>query len=148
MGLRFLGENFQTTLVNSCWKPSHTLFKLTNKCRLGAGEGIYLLSCTPRLALQWFYLCSPWQNKAPRCQNEVLSWGVQHSAGAPHGCPVLPTVVHYRCISTVLGSSPSKISFVLPVPRIWCVHNSFLNVLLTAKSGVYDEQLNSKEGGT
>lgn len=65
-GLRFLGENFQISLVNSCWKPSHTLFNLMNKCRLGADESIYLLSGTPRLAVQLFYLCSPWQNKAPR----------------------------------------------------------------------------------
>lgn len=64
---------------------------------------------------------------------------VQHSAAAAHGCPALCTVVHYRCISAVLCSSPSKVSVVLLVPGISCVHNSFLHVLLTAKSGVNDE---------
>lgn len=82
-----------------------------NKHRLGADEGIYLLSSSPRLALQLFYpvahdktkqhtgltgrgcslnrvcLSCPRPSGAHRVPERAAELKVQHSAAAPHGCP-------------------------------------------------------------
>ena len=73
-------------------------------------------------------------------RDKALTWQVQHLADVPHGCPVW---MHCHALQMSVwwrGSSASKISFVLPVPAIFCVCNSFIKMLLTYVLGKIPQQ--------